>query len=294
MKIYILPVPESLQPSYAKFLFPCHHTEDYGMEQDFLKFLYENTHLITENPQEADFHYLPVFWSRWMLNHEWGTKDYDLLKLYVERALLDDSKTFTVCHLSIGTQLNLGKTVIFWASRNSGTAIDIPLICNPFKLPTQLPDKKYLASFVGYVPVHPVRGEMIECFNGVTDTYLCNENKGVDFYVEKILESYITLCPRGAGGSSFRFFETMQLGGVPFLIGMPDTRPFKKYINWDEYSFYAEEPQKAVEMIKSCKKDKLVAMGRACAELWKESLTYGKWCEYVLRELSDLESNLIN
>ena len=41
-----------------------------------------------------------------------------------------------------------------------------------------------------------------------------------------------------------------------------DTSPFKKYIHWDEYSFYVEQLQEVVEMVKSCKKDEMVAMNR--------------------------------
>jgi hypothetical protein len=288
MKIYILPVHQTLQPSSTWFLFPPHN-DDYGMEQDFLKFLHENNHLTTNKPQEADFHYLPVYWSRWILNHNWGLKDLDLLQLYVNQAILDDSKTFTVCHLSLGTKVHLGRTVIFWASRNTKTAIDIPLICKPHITPSRLPEKKYSVSFVGLLSNHPWRRVMATSLKDVADAYVFDGSKEVEFFIEKVLESYITLCPRGVGGSSFRFFEVMQLGGVPFLIGDLDTRPFKKYINWNDYSLFTNSPEQVVKIVQTCKNAELLAMGRECAKLWEECLTYGKWCSYVLKELSDLE-----
>jgi hypothetical protein len=293
VKIYILPVNEIIQPSSTWLLYP-EHNDDYDLEQDFLNYLRKNSQLLTENSQEADYHYLPAFWTRWVYNHNWGNDDLDLLQLYVAQAILDDSKTFTVCQTS-DLKIDLGKKLVFIASRNSdevSNRIDIPLVCRPHSLPAPMFGKKYLASFVGRFNTHPIRQKMVECFENVADTFLVHHSEGTDFFVEKILESYVTLCPRGYGGSSFRFFETMQLGGVPIFIGIPDVRPFKKYINWDECSLYAETPQQAVAVIDDCRKDtqaNLLAMGEKGAKLWEEHLCYGKWCDYVIKELHDLQ-----
>jgi hypothetical protein len=288
MKIYILPVHETLQPSSTRIRNP-NHNDDYGVEQDFLKFLQVNHHLIAKKPQKADFHYLPVYWNRWLYNYDWSQNKKEILQSYVSQAIIDDAKTFTICQPSLGTIVNIGRTLIFWASRNKQTAIDIPLICKPHKIPVILPKKKYLISFVGSIDTHPIRKEIVECFKDLADACIVAGHKKVNLFLEKIFESYITLCPRGVGGSFYRFFETMQLGGVPFFIGDLDTRPFKKYIDWDDYSFYAESPKQALETVKNCKKNDLLSLGKQCAQLWKDHLNYGKWCHYVLEELSDLE-----
>jgi hypothetical protein len=287
--IYILPVNEIIQPSSTWLKYP-EYNDDYGLEQDFLNYLHKNKDLLTNNPQEADYHYLPVFWTRWGYNHNWGKADIEILRMYVDEAIINDVKTFTISQIASGPKVDVGETIVFLASRgaNNSKHIDIPLVCRPHELPSKLPEKKYLASFVGRVNTHPIRQEMVEAFKDIEDTYIIHKTRGTEFFVEKILESYITLCPRGCGGSSFRFFETMQVGGVPFLIGIPDTRPFKKYINWDEYSFYAETPQRAVEILNNIDKNHILAMGKKCAKLWEEDLCYGKWCDYVLKELVDL------
>jgi hypothetical protein len=287
MNIYILPVHERLQPNSSLIIYP-EHNDDYWLEQDFWKYLQANQRLITQDPQKADFHYLPVFWSRLNNNHSNDPNKREELQKWVNQSISDDLKTFTICQPS-GTLLDVGRTIVFCASRRVKTYIDLPLICKPHQLPIQSPTKKYLASFVGKLGTHAIRAEMAECFKGMENVTVIDGNRGEDFYVEKILESYITLCPRGAGGSSYRFFETMQLGGVPFMIGDLDTRPFKKYINWDEYSFFAESPQQALKMVKSCQIERLLNMGRKCSEFWKERLTYGKWCGFVLEELNELK-----
>jgi hypothetical protein len=110
----------------------------------------------------------------------------------------------------------------------------------------------------------------------------------IRFFVRKMLESYVALCPRGHGGSSFRFFEAMQLGVVPFLIGDLDTRPFKRFINWDELSSFSQSVSEVNEILDSLKEADLILMGKKAAEIWKTELTYQKWCKYVLWELETL------
>jgi hypothetical protein len=73
MKIYILPVRSIFQPKLSPIKYPLHN-KDYGIEQDFLKFLYNRKNLITESLEEADWHYLPIFWTRWHLVHNYGRK----------------------------------------------------------------------------------------------------------------------------------------------------------------------------------------------------------------------------
>lgn len=282
MKIYILPVSGQVQPSPTGKGYP-RHNDDYGLEQDFLAYLQQNDDLVTSNPRKADFHCLPVFWSR-LLNRMKG----EILQEYVDQAILDDSKTFTVCQTFIWVKL--GTTIVLQTSR-SGRGIDLPLVSKPHQLPAQLPTKRYIASFVGSWN-HPIRREMAECFKGLPDTcILGNKDMGEAFFVEKILESYITLCPRGTRGSSYRFYETLQLGGVPLFIGNRDTRPFKKFIHWDECSLFAETPMEALEIVRTSLKDDLLRMGACGAKVWQEQLTYGKWCGYAIEELRNFQSS---
>jgi hypothetical protein len=290
MKIYILPVSEELQPSSTEVIYPPHN-DDYGLEQDFLKYLQLNEGILIQNVDKADFHYLPVFWTRWKLNHLYN-KNVELEFIYnVKQTILDDSKTFTISHVPKHTLLNdLGKTIIFSAARNSDDVLDAPLICKPHRLPTQISKIQYLVSFSGKVHTHPIRQAMVDCFTNLSNSYIYAGHLDINSYVEKILESLVVLCPRGNGGNSFRFYETMQLGRVPFLIGDLDTRPFKKYIDWDQCSFYATSPQEALDMVQNCSRERLTSMGRTAAAIWRDELNFGKWCPYVLKELSGLNS----
>lgn len=275
MRIYILPVNEAVQPKLP----------DYGLEQDFLKYLQEHGDLVTTNRHEADYHFLPVFWGRLFHGKLWKTEQ---LQTLVTGAILDETKTFTIVQSSHGTVSQLGKTLVFQGSRLAKQIRDLPLLLPAHSIPERQFAKKYRASFVGQFDTHPLREEMAKCFQDLPETLIIDGRKGTEFFVATILESYITLSPRGAAGSSFRFFESMQLGTVPLMIGDVDARPFKQYLPWNEVSFYTPSPREAVEIVRKTPKDTLLAMGAKGARVWEEHLTYGKWCPYVIRELTDL------
>lgn len=284
MKIHLLPVPERLRPSTQPFRYP-RHNQDYGVEQDFYDYLAANRPLLTDDPREADWHYLPVFWTRWHLNHDYGKHGQEELQQAVSGILQDDAKTFTICQYDDGPMADLGRTVQFLASRKTGQGRDIPLLASPHRRPFWTPSKRYLASFVGRISTHPVRPRMAEALNGRRDVLIYDGDRGPGFFVRKTLGSYLALAPRGYGGSSFRFFEALQLGVVPILIGDLDTRPLKRSIDWDSCSFYVSDPAKLPSLIDSLDRERLVAMGQHGAEVYRERLAFGKWCRFVLDEL---------
>jgi len=283
-KIYILPVERQFQPTSMMARYP-EHNDFYGVEQDFLLFLQNHKELITHNWQEARWHYLPVFWTHWLVSHDYGKRDLDKLQQEVNRCILDDSRTFTICQYADGPLVDVGLTSVFLSSRNTERGIDIPCLCTPHKKPSRLPAKKYIASFVGRLSTGEVRRQMAKNLEGYSDVLIIDNGNGTDYFVQTMLESYIALSPRGYGGGSFRFYEAMQLGIVPFLIGDIDTRAFKDFINWDEVSFYAPDASDIAERLRRMNKQQLLQMGAKAAKVWAEELSYQNWCRYVIKEL---------
>jgi hypothetical protein len=290
MKIYIIPLDKRLQPEKIGVKYP-NHNDNYGVEQDFFKFLNANKHLITTNPMEADFHYLPIFWTNWHISHNYAKTGIDDLELAVRKAILDDKKTFTICQYDDGPIIELGQTILFLASRKTKTGIDIPLLCKKHRKPFFKTNKKYLASFLGKVRTSEIRRKMVDILKDKKEFFIYEGNNGSRFFVKKILESYVTLSPRGYGGSSFRLFESMQLGVTPFLVGDLDTRPFKKYIDWESCSFYTNDPKNIIDILANTKKEDLIMMGEKSLEIYDTMLSYQKWCNFVIKELEDYGNN---
>lgn len=284
MKIYILPIDKKFQPSRQPFRYP-RHNKDYGVEQDFLKFLANNKTLLTDDPAKADWHYLPIFWTRWNLNHNFGKDNPAGFEAECNRAIIDPKKTFTICQYDDGPTVNLGETLLFLASRKTAQGIDIPLLSSRRRRPLFPPKIKYLASFVGAVGTHPLRAEMKDALAGDKRFFIFDGHAGKRFFTRETIASLVCLCPRGYGGSSFRLFEAMQLGVVPFMIGDFDTRPFRPDIDWDEFSFYTDDPKKIKDMLAAKSEAELKQMGKKAKEVYENKLAYQRWCSGVLLEL---------
>jgi hypothetical protein len=288
MKIHILPVSREFQPDKQNYRMPTHGA-DKGVEQDFLEWLGSNPGFVAEREIDADWSYLPIFWNRLYINWAWGQEGLDKIQAEIERLVSRSRPTFTICEYDIAAMqpfYDLCGMTVFTSSRRGAepTGIDIPLLCSSHSLPPRMPEKRFLASFIGNLQTDGIRMEMQERFAGRGDVEILNGNRGTEFFVDLMLSSYIALAPRGHGGQSFRFYEAMDLGIVPYHIGTPDTRPFKKWIDWDRCSLYAPSV-KDVYLPKD--EMKLKHMGWNAHNVYREQLQYGRWCQYVVKELAD-------
>jgi hypothetical protein len=90
MKIFILNASSLLQPEKQLFKYPAHN-KDYGIEQDFFIWLKKQKNILTNEPTAADWHYLPVYWTRWHINHNFavGGEGLQALQTEVDKLMID-------------------------------------------------------------------------------------------------------------------------------------------------------------------------------------------------------------
>lgn len=277
MKIYILPVDEQTRPKIRPW--PA-HSEGFTMEIDFLNFL-KQSNLTTDNPN-ADWHYLPINWTFWLLNNDYGRANREEMQAYIDKVVLDDEKTFTVTEAGLTpANFNVGKMKIFSANQLTKGETPIPLLSLPHQLPKKFPDKKYLSNFVGSIKPWPMRREMVEVLKDRGNIYIVERKTGEEFFVNTIMSSYSTLCPRGSADSSYRFYESMQLGVVPIMINEVDFRPFPGRIDWKCCSYYADSPAKAAYILSMASKKELLRKGHLAKMVWEELSNHG-WCKMLL------------
>jgi len=284
MKIYTIPVADEFKPVRQNSTYPAHN-QDYGVEQDFEAYLTKSPQLITDNAKDADWHYLPIYWTRWLVNHDYGKRELHVLQHYVDKVIINSKKTFTICQYDDGPVVNLKYTKIFLSSRKSKLGIDIPLLSSAHREPWLNLPKKYLGSFVGRLSTHEIRQRMRDALINNPSYYIKDGNVGTRKYISVLKRSYVALSPRGYGGSSFRYYEAMQLGTVPMLIGDLDTRPFKQFIDWDSCSIYTSKPKDIEKILNTYSQSRLVEMGKNAKHIWEFQLNYQKWCNLVLKTL---------
>ncbi len=75
--------------------------------------------------------------------------------------------------------------------------------------------------------------------NGFWNRQLASESRKV-FY-ENILNNDYTLCTRGVGNFSCRFYQTLLCGRIPFQINTDCVLPFEDHIKWDRHIVQIEE-----------------------------------------------------
>jgi hypothetical protein len=282
MKIFVLPVPEAAQPPAQAVRYPMHNA-DYGVEQDFLGYLEKNPAILAATASEADVHYLPIFWTRYLVNN--ADKLAPLADM-ATNAIVDASKTFTICQHQLGAQLELGEAVIYFGSRNQQDGFDVPLLTSPHRRPLLPRKPKYLASFMGRFSTHPMRGRLHEILGQREDMSIVDAVQTERSFVDNLLSAHVTLAPRGTGGTSFRFFEAMQLGRVPCLIGDIDTRPFKSQIDWDQCSLYCDDVEKIEELLAKYDNSQLRQMGKAARSVYRTRLDFGRFPPLLLKEIA--------
>jgi len=287
MKIYILPVPDEAKPENQPFVYPPHN-EDYGVEQDFERYLAAHAELTTGDAGSADWHYLPVYWTRWHLNHDYGRTGRERLQELAAGALREPARTFTVCQYDDGPSVGLGGTRVYLSSRQGAAGRDIPLLGKALPVPGGRPRKRYAAQFSGRLSTHPVRAGLAGLHRRrlhglrikvVDKTYPSRR------YARELLRSLAALAPRGYGGSSFRFFEAMELGVVPVLVGDIDTRPFPRQLDWEACSLWAEDAEQACEQLARTSPEKLLAMGERARQVYGEHLRFGRWPRLLIEDL---------
>lgn len=281
MKIYIIPISKEFQPEISKITYP-KHSSYIGVERVFYNWLNKQNDILTENIEEADYCYLPVFWTNYFLNHNFAKTGMDELRDECKQVVCPD-KTFTLCQYDDGPLVDLGNTVCFLASRTIQGAKDIPLLCSPHDFAEK--KKKYLASFVGRASTHPIRKELKSAVKHNRNFLFIDGKWGEKVFVKAMEKSYSCLCPRGYGGGSFRFYEAMQMGVVPVHIGDIDIRPFKSQIDWDNFSFYFEDPHEAIIALERCPIERLTEMGKQAAQCYNNIFGNDNWCKYVVKEL---------
>lgn len=293
MLIDVYPVAQRFQPDHQNFMSPPHNA-DYGVEQDFYVWLMRNRQYVTGSIEQADVRYIPVYFNRYYINNAWGQEGVGELAALLAEACSVDKPCFTVCEYDIRDMqpaIVPDNLIVMVASRR-GTDwrnIDIPLLCSPHTTTRPAPEKRSLAFFAGNANTFGIRIEMAEALEGKPGMDILRSGElDTPGFVYRLLSSYVALSPRGHGGSSFRFYEAMQLGVVPLHIGEPDVRPFPNGIDWSICSLYRKDNDGIFDYLNSLDLDDLLRMGKAAQNIYNWCLQYGRWEALAIEELEIL------
>jgi hypothetical protein len=186
--------------------------------------------------------YLPIYWTAFYVNHQYGQDKKAIAELQKFIDKLDKSKKyFTICQYDDGILNSLdGLDIIVYASGCGKPGYyPIPLLSETMKVePIDYSIKDIFMSFRG-VNTHPIRQKMVDELS--KHAPISFDVVPWDQYINELKHSIFALCPRGYGVTSFRFYEAMQYGCVPVYVSNETWEAFNLPLT--EYAVKIREDQ---------------------------------------------------
>jgi hypothetical protein len=173
--------------------------------------------------------YIDVFWTNLYVNADQFGKPYDSSALQKWLDHLPDGKYFTIVQHDDGIREKLpSRTVVFalGGSKGKGSLIEpLPLIYLDNLNRLENYEKKFKDIFCSFI------GSMTHV-TGWTNQVSGNNQQ---VFLDLTSRSIFSLCPRGYGETSFRFYEVFKLGAIPVYIWEDhEWLPFKNKIDYSK------------------------------------------------------------
>ena len=256
--------------------YPPHHSGDH-LEEYFLKFWEE---------KKSKRKLIPVHWTA-VYNHRSkeglgkGTPNGKLreeLQRYLN-SLDRKEKYFIVCtHDDAPSEVLPPDTIVFGAGGNSNRInTPVPLTSSDHK-DTRDVIRTIPISFVGSV-THNIRVSLLNSMYQKPGVVISADNWSPTITKDKqnlfknlAEQSIFSLCPRGYGATSYRLYESMQLGSIPVYVSDKHLLPWKESIDWNSFCVVRTEKQIVTlydELI-NFKGSRVIEMQNKLQKIWNE------------------------
>lgn len=119
-------------------------------------------------------------------------------------------------------------------------------------------------------------------------------------FFDNIYHSDYTVCIRGYGNWSIRFYETLACGRIPIFIDTDCILPFESSIDWKKYCVWVERKElpyiaeKVADFHSQITANEFVDLQLSCRKVWKERLSIQGFMSHIaehFRPIPVLERN---
>lgn len=104
-------------------------------------------------------------------------------------------------------------------------------------------------------------------------------------YLQNINDTHFTLCGRGAGNFSARFYHTLALGRIPIVADTDMVFPLEDRIPWDDRIVRCQEADIVSATVSFWHQHDMAEAQRSCHDIYARWLAPGPWCTIVLEEI---------
>jgi len=128
-------------------------------------------------------------------------------------------------------------------------------------------------------------------YSGHVKTIELDEKTARQEFVQNIIDSDYTLCVRGSGNFSCRFYETLSLGRIPVVLDTDMVFPLENIINYNEFCLVINYKElenigrKIVDFHKSLSPEKFINMQSKAREAYENYLRIDNFTTYLVDEI---------
>lgn len=103
--------------------------------------------------------------------------------------------------------------------------------------------------------------------------------KARQIYVQNMTDNMYTMCVRGDGNYSYRFYETLSCGRIPIFVDTDCVLPFDSIIDWKKYCVWIDKKEvpyiaeKVADFHAEHSQDDLIEMQHKCRQVWEDWIT---------------------
>ena len=114
----------------------------------------------------------------------------------------------------------------------------------------------------------------------------------VQQFVKNIQQTYFTVCSRGAGNWSARFYQVLSLGRIPIVVNTDMVLPLEDIIPWKDIIVLCDTETDLAPAIRRFWNNKdIIQAQRNCKCIYEEYLSPNKWCAALAANLEKLKTN---
>lgn len=111
-------------------------------------------------------------------------------------------------------------------------------------------------------------------------------------FVQNIIDSDYTVCVRGGGNFSVRFYETLSLGRIPIFIDTDSRLPYDFIIDWKKHFIWVDQkdihrlPEIVLDFHSRLSDNDFAALQERCRQIWLQWFFkdgfFRNFCEHLL------------
>lgn len=216
------------------------HNKSKGIESYFYEYINN------ENNSQSNLSYLPIQWTSYLIGQDYG-KNIKELNDFCKNLTMQypEKRYFTIVQYAGGPLVEIDNCIVFSSGGMFNTPrltnqshINLPLITSPHDYRNK---NKYVykVSYLGR-NTHPVRQALEENFSSLEGYSVKNlksdgvKNKDMKKFRKIMSSSIFSLCPRGYGPASFRFYESLEMGAIPIYVSDKFILPYTDIIDWEK------------------------------------------------------------